>query len=316
MTSVSRATSEALADPDEVGFRRLFCRAPDGLRLHTRDYGSGRRTSGLPVVCLPGIARTAADFHELALALSAETGGSRRVLALDYRGRGLSDRDPNPSNYDVRVEMNDVQAQLMAAGVEEAIVVGSSRGGLIAMALSAVRPALLRGVVLNDVGPVIEARGLIRIRGYVGKLPAPRTLGEAADILRQASGAHFPILGDEEWTRLARRTWRQDGGKLVTRYDPALMKSLDALDLEAPLPNLWPFFDGLAPFPVLAIRGANSDLLSAETLDAMRARHPSLTTLTVPGQGHAPLLSDRPTLDAVRTFLGRVGDAEREGAGA
>ena len=184
------------------------------------------------------------------------------------------------------------------------------------MALSAVRPTLLRGVVLNDVGPVIEARGLIRIRGYVGKLPTPRTLREAADILRHASGAHFPILGDEEWTRLARRTWEEKGGKLVTRYDPALMRSLDALDLEASLPTLWPFFEGLSPFPVLAIRGANSDLLSAETLEAMRLRHPNLATLTVPGQGHAPLLSDRPTLDAIKAFIERVGEAKPEGAGA
>ena len=300
------------AGPDDTGFTSLFCRAPDGLRLHARDYGAGRRTAGLPVVCLPGLARNAADFHELALTLSAE---SRRVLALDYRGRGLSERDPDPSNYDVRVEANDVLGQLTVAGIDEAVIVGTSRGGLIAMALSAIRPALLRGVVLNDVGPVIEVRGLIRIRNYVGKLPSPRTLREAADLLRHTSGAQFPILGDEEWARLARRTWREEGGRLVPRYDPALTRGLDALDLEAPLPNLWPLFVGLTPFPVLAIRGANSDLLSAETLDAMRARHPRLTSLTVPGQGHAPLLSDRPTLEAVTAFVRRA-EGEPRSAGA
>ena len=153
----------------------LFVSAADGLRLFARDYGP-RTGTALAVVCLPGLARTCADFHELALSLSQDGKPSRRVLALDYRGRGRSEYDRDWRNYDLKVELADVLAVLTAASIEEAMFVGTSRGGLLTMALSAARPALLRGAVLNDIGPVIEGRGLARIRGYVGKLPAPRRL--------------------------------------------------------------------------------------------------------------------------------------------
>src|ERR671938_918503 len=158
------------------------------------------------------------------------------------------------------------------------------------MELAAVRPALIRGAVLNDIGPVIEGKGLVRIRGYVGKLPSPASYDEAAGILRKIMSAQFTALTDAEWLAWARATWKEESGRLVLDYDPALARTLEGLDLEAPLPPLWPLFEGLKRVPVLAIRGANSDLLSAETLDAMAKAHPLLETLTVPNQGHAPLL--------------------------
>jgi pimeloyl-ACP methyl ester carboxylesterase len=270
-------------------YRDLFVSAADGLRLYTRDYGPAR-SDALPVICLPGLARTSEDFHDLAVALGSDATRPRRVLSLDYRGRGRSEWDPDWRNYDVRVELNDTLQVLTVAGIEKAVFVGTSRGGLITMALSAIRPALLCGAVLNDVGPVIEGKGLIRIRGYVGKLPAPRTMKEAGQILRQMSDAQFPRFTDEQWERQARGTWREHEGRLVLSYDPNLMKTLQALDLEAPLPDLWPLFGGLANIPVLAIRGGNSDLLSAETLAGMKERHPRLTAITLPDQGHAPIL--------------------------
>src|ERR687898_1755817 len=147
-------------------FSDLFVSAFDGLRLYSRDYGP-RFARALPVVCLPGLARTSADFHDLALALSQDGKRPRRVLALDYRGRGRSAYDRDWRNYDLKVELADVLGVLAAAGIEEAVFVGTSRGGLIAMALAAARPAAVRGAVLNDIGPVIEGRGLVRIRGYV-----------------------------------------------------------------------------------------------------------------------------------------------------
>ena len=146
------------------------------------------------MVCLPGFARTAADFHELALALSQDEAKPRRVLALDYRGRGLSGYDKDWKNYDIRVELDDLMQVLVATGIERAVFVGTSRGGLLTMALAAARPAAIMGVVLNDVGPVIDARGLLRIRGYVGKLPAPRSYGEGAEILKRLSDQQFPLL--------------------------------------------------------------------------------------------------------------------------
>ncbi|WP_377847330.1 alpha/beta fold hydrolase [Bosea sp. UC22_33] len=291
----------------ESGFTSRFVSASDGLKLHFRDYGPLAATA-LPVICLPGFARTAADFHELALALSQDEAKPRRVLALDYRGRGLSEYDKNWKNYDIRVELDDLVQGLIAGGIEQAVFVGTSRGGLLTMALAAARPAMIRGVVFNDVGPVIDARGLLRIRGYVGKLPTPRSFQEGAEILKRLSDQQFPILGEAEWEVMARRTWTDRDGSLKPDYDIKLMKVLEELDLEAPLPVLWPYFDALKAVPLLAIRGANSDLLAEKTLEEMAERHPDCETYTAPGQGHAPLLGAK---DMIRRITKLVARAER-----
>lgn len=285
-------------------YRDLFVSAADGLRLYARDYGPEIGET-LPVVCLPGLARTSEDFHDLAEALSGDRTRPRRVLALDYRGRGKSEWDKDWRNYDVRIELNDTLQILTAAGIEKAVFIGTSRGGLITMALSAVRPTLLRGAVLNDVGPVIEGKGLMRIRGYVGKLPQPRTMDEAGDLLKQMSDAQFPNFTEAQWLKMARGTWREDNGRLVLAYDPNLMRTLETIDLEMPLPILWPLFGGLSPFPVLAIRGANSDLLADETLQSMRTSHPRLTAITVPDQGHAPVIEGE-LIDAIRQLIAQA----------
>jgi pimeloyl-ACP methyl ester carboxylesterase len=230
------------------------------------------------------------------------------VVSLDYRGRGLSDRDPDWKRYDVKVEVGDVMTQLAALGVGEAVFVGTSRGGLVTMALSAARPALIRGAVLNDIGPVIEGQGLLRIRSYVGKLPSPRDWSDATEILKRVAGSQFPALSDEDWLVFARGTWREDNGRLVSSYDPALMKPLAELDLESPIPTIWPLFEGLKDVPVLVIRGELSDLLSRQTVTAIAERHPGLETLEVPGQGHAPMLRDQPTISRIAAFVSAVED--------
>lgn len=286
-------------------YRDLMVSAADGLHLYARDYGPDVGNA-LPVVCLPGLARTSEDFHDLARALSTNPDHPRRVLALDYRGSGRSEWDRDWRQYDVRVELNDTLQVLAVAGVEKAVFVGTSRGGLITMALSAVRPILLGGAVLNDVGPVIETKGIARIRGYVGKLPLPRSMMEAGQILRGLFGAQFPGFTDAQWEKQARGTWREDQGRLVLNYDPSLMNTLEALDLDMPLPNLWPFFEGLAHVPVLAIRGGHSDLLTAETLRRMKERHPRLTALTVEGQGHALVIEG----DLIGAIAGLIAEAE------
>ena len=261
----------------------------DGLRLYARDQGP-LTADAVPVVCLPGLARTSADFNSLAAHLAYDPVRPRRVLSVDYRGRGRSEWDKDWRRYDIRVELEDVLQVLVAAGIEEAIFVGTSRGGLITMGLGAQRPALLRGVVLNDIGPVIERRGLERIRGYVGKLPAPQNWDEAAAILRNVLGGQFPGLGDAGWDVLARGTWLESADGLVLAYDPDLMNTLTSVDPEAPLRALWPLFEALKHVPVLVLRGAHSDILSAATVEQMQALHPRLEATTVPGQGHAPLL--------------------------
>src|SRR6266436_5094872 len=206
-----------------------FVAAPDGLRLHVREYGE-RGSPHLPVVCLPGLSRTAEDFDMLAGAIAADAAVPRRVLALDYRGRGRSDYDRNPKNYAILVELADVIAVLVACGAAPAIIVGTSRGGLLAMALAVKQPGAVAGAILNDIGPVIEAQGLMRIKDYVGKLPEPRTFEEGADILRRISGGQFPKLDPSDWLAAAKRGWREQNGRLVTTYDPALARNLAAIN--------------------------------------------------------------------------------------
>ena len=279
----------------------VFVSAPDGLRLHARCYGSGS-APGLPVVCLPGLARAGGDFETLAETLSA---AGRRVVALDYRGRGRSDYDRDPANYSFQVELADVIAVLTALECQPAVFVGTSRGGILAMMLAAVRPNALAGVVLNDIGPVIEPKGLMRIKGYVGKLPQPRNYEDGAEILRRLFSAQFPRLTPQDWLANARRTFKQQNGRLVPDYDVALARTLEGVDFEKPLPPLWAAFDALAHVPVMAIRGANSDLLSAATVEAMRTRRATLDTLEVPDQGHAPLLTEDDVIARIADFVAR-----------
>ena len=280
-----------------------FFTAKDGLRLHMKDWGAPG--AALPVVCLPGLSRNAADFDTLAARLC----GKRRVVALDYRGRGLSDRDPDWKHYDLFVENMDILTVLEAVGIEAAIFVGTSRGGLHTMLLTGTRPALLRGVVLNDIGPVLEKEGLRRIQSYVGKLPTPTSWAQAVDIAKGIMGAQFTGISEADWEAYARQTFEEAASGFAPRYDPAIMLAFGQMDLDKPIPELWPQFEALAPVPVLAIRGENSDLLSRETLAGMARRHPNLETLTVPGQGHAPLLMDEPTLARIEAFIARIDPA-------
>ena len=267
-----------------------------------RAYGSPS-SGATPVVCLPGLARTAADFDALAQRLAV---GGRFVAALDYRGRGLSDYDADWRNYSIAVENCDLRSLLDAAGIARAIFVGTSRGGLHVMALAAERPQLLAGAVLNDIGPVIEPAGLARIRSYVGKLPKPASWPDAAALFKGLFRAQFPAPEDRDWETYARGTLVEKDGELVPAYDPRLSLTLEEIAPRAPTPDAWALFDRLSGVPLLAIRGANSDLLSPATLEAMASRHPRCETLVVPGQGHAPLLLDEPTQSVIERFVAKI----------
>jgi pimeloyl-ACP methyl ester carboxylesterase len=282
------------------GFASVFVRAQDGLTLHARCYGS-RHTSAHSVVCLPGLARTAADFHPLATALAADPANPRLVLALDYRGHGRSQYDRNPKNYAIRVALADLSAVLAAFKITSAIFVGTSFGGVLAM-MSAVLPAAVAGVILNDIGPVMEPRGLMRIKSYVGNLPIARNFEEGAEILRWLFKAQFTKLAPQDWVAFAERTWREGHGTLVPSHDPKLARALREFSLER-LPTLWDQFDALARIPLMVIRGANSDMLARPTLNAMLARRDQLEVVVMPDQGHAPLLAEPEVIRRIAAFV-------------
>jgi pimeloyl-ACP methyl ester carboxylesterase len=289
--------------PEHGAPRSVFVTAQDRLRLHIREYGL-RSAPGLPAVCLPGLSRTVADFEALAPALAdGRSGDSRRAIAIDSRGRGQSEYDVNPQNYNVGVELADVITVLTALEIGPAVFVGSSRGGILTMLLAAAHPTAVAGAVLHDIGPVIEPQGLARIKSYVGKLPQPSSFAEGVEILRRLFEAQFPKLMADQWLAAAQRTWRIEDGKLAPMYDVRLADTLAEFCAERPLAPMWHEFDALARVPVLVIRGANSDVLSAATVSAMHARHPSLESIDVADQGHVPLLEEDALLRRIKAFV-------------
>jgi pimeloyl-ACP methyl ester carboxylesterase len=279
----------------------LFVTAPDGLRLHVRAYG-GTQRDRLPIICLPGLARTETDFETLANRFAADPERPRAVFALDYRGRGRSDYDPNWQNYDLRVELSDLIAVASALDIKRAIFVGTSRGGILTMLLAEVQPTLIAGALLNDIGPVIEPKGLVRLKSYVGKIPRPASHADGVVLLRRLFGAQFPNLTEAQWMAWSKRSWVEREGALVACYDSKLANTLESVDA---MPPLWAQFDALPQVPVMAIRGMLSDILSPETLEAMRARRKDLDILEISDQGHAPLLDDEPSLRRIAEFVRR-----------
>jgi pimeloyl-ACP methyl ester carboxylesterase len=286
-----------------------FVTAQDGLKLHVRSYGP-RNAAALPVICLPGLARTAGDFEALAAALAGDAKAPRRVFAMDSRGRGRSDYDRNPANYSLPVELADLLAVLTALGIARAVFIGTSRGGILTMLLATVRPTVIAGCVLNDIGPVIDPKGLMRIKSYVGRLPRPASFHEAADILRRLFGGQFSKLSDDDWVAFARRTFTETGGRIVPDYDVKLGTNLKGINPDRPLPALWKEFDALARVPVMVIRGGNSDILSAATVEAMRARRSTLDMVEAPDQGHAPLLEGTEIIGRIAAFVAACGAAQ------
>ncbi|QSY95672.1 alpha/beta hydrolase [Rhizobium bangladeshense] len=294
-----------MPDMDAGGFQERFYSSSDGLRLYARDYRPEQPIAAgrLPVICLPGLSRNARDFHPLALLLSGDRTDPRRVIALDARGRGNSAWDENKANYNLAVETGDVIAACAAFGIERAVFIGTSRGGLILHLLAATRPDLLEAVVLNDIGPAIEADGLALIRDYLNSGRKPADWKEAADIAQENHGASFTALAAEDWREMALALYRDVDGRPVADFDPAIAEALRSIDFSQPLPDLWAQFESLSRFPLMLIRGENSPLLSQETASEMARLHPGLILHTAEGQGHAPLLHLGTIPAAIRAFL-------------
>lgn len=277
-----------------------FVRVRDGMRLHVRCYRAPNATRR-PAVCLPGLTRNGRDFHDLACALSDAGPLRRTVYAIDYRGRGHSEWDSDWRNYTVPNEALDVIDFLISEDLHDVAIIGTSRGGLIAMVLAAMQPTAIGAVVLNDIGPVVESDGLFRIAGYVGRIPTPHSWKEAAEIARDINQRWFPKVEPEVWDDVARQLFNEVDGRPSAGYDPKLMNSLSVLD--GPMPALWPQFEALTRVPMMVIRGERSDILSEATVDEMRQRHPQIQSLVVPHQGHAPLLKDELSQSTISQFL-------------
>lgn len=279
-----------------------FIRNADGFQLHLRLYGE--RTDALPVICLPGLTRNLLDFEHLARLLSAPP-YSRQIISLSSRGRGLSDRDPDPSRYTIATEASDVLGVMDALDLEKAAFIGTSRGGLILHVLALTAPERIERAILNDIGPVLEVDGLRQIQTALKKRAPQQSFADAATALRRAYRDEFPRLADEDWAEMADALFREQDGELVPDYDSAIGDQFREMDLDKPLPPLWEGFDALAARPLMVIRGEHSRLLSRETVAEMVNRQPDMAAIEAVGQGHAPLLHLDGLADTIGRFLAR-----------
>jgi pimeloyl-ACP methyl ester carboxylesterase len=267
----------------------------DGLPLAVHEWDDG--DTHTPLLCLPGLVRTGEDFATLAHA----AGAGRRVVAVDYPGRGASGRSTDVARYAPEPCLRDVLDLCAALHLHQVVAIGTSFGGLLSMGLATARPTLLRGVVLNDIGPEIGTEGSDFVRRFIGNDPALPDLDACVAYLR----AQLPPLSlqtDAAWQRMAALTYTQGtDGRFHPRWDTAIARLLDA-----PTPPLWTLFGALAHVPLLLIWGEASDILLPATIAAMRTARPDMAVVSLPGIGHAPTLNEPPIVDAIKTFLDRV----------
>ncbi len=278
----------------------------DGLRLHYRDYPARDGTGGdrPVVVCLPGLTRNARDFATLAEHLSARW----RVICPEMRGRGDSDYSKNSATYTPITYVQDVNLLFDGLGFDRIIIIGTSLGGLMAMILAMIDAKRLAGVVLNDVGPVIDPAGLARIRDYVGQAKSYPTWMHAARDLMEDHGAAFPDFSVEDWLAMAKRVMvLGQNGRIVYDYDMKIAEPFATAGGEVPVVDMWPAYEALAGRPLLLLRGGLSDLLSPETLAEMAHRIPEAEVVEVPRVGHAPLLDEAEALAGIERLLAKLG---------
>jgi len=285
------------------GFENRFWTAPDGLKLHYRDYPG--RDDRPPLLCIPGLTRNARDFEPLA----AEFAGKWRMICVELRGRGESDYAKDSATYMPLTYLADLNALLAQAGIERFVAIGTSLGGLLTMMLAASGAERIAGAVLNDIGPVIETRGLERIREYVGQGRTFPTWMHAARSLKEQSGALFPDYAIADWLAMAKRLMAVSGnGRIVFDYD---MKIAEPFNVPAgsapPAVDMWPAWRALAGRPVLVVRGALSDILSAKTLKKMEKEVAGSETLTLARTGHTPTLGEAEVRKAIARLLAKVG---------
>jgi pimeloyl-ACP methyl ester carboxylesterase len=284
----------------EGSYANCYFTVGDGLRLHYRDYsGSPERP---PLLCLPGLTRNARDFADFAERYSPRF----RVLALDFRGRGLSAYDQVPARYNPLTYAADVLELLTQLDIPQAIFVGTSLGGLVTMTVAKMAPTRIAGAILNDIGPDVDPAGIQRILTYVGKDARFKSWDEAGEAIAGYYGAAFERYGHDDWVKMARRNCREDNGEIRFDYDQAIAEPFKVAG-SAPNVDLWPLFAALAEKPLLVVRGEKSDLLTAATAEKMQHAAPGMKLAVVAGVGHAPELSEPEAEFAIDDFLDGLG---------
>ena len=274
----------------------------DGLSLYAKSYGPA--SAPLSVLCIHGLTRNHKDFEPMIAALP----GHYRFVAVDVRGRGRSAHDPEHKNYNPAIYAKDMGLLLDKLGIRRAVLIGTSMGGLISLMMMRRTPKRIAGVVLNDVGPVVEKTGIARIAGYAGKVQPVTDWQSAAAAVKTIQGQAFPDMPEERWMDFARRTYKElPNGEVVLDYDPNIARSLGKVKPGA-VTNfaLWRMFGGLKKAPLLVVRGAKSDILSEKTAQEMVRRHPDARLATVPRVGHAPILDEPEAVSAISDFLARL----------
>jgi pimeloyl-ACP methyl ester carboxylesterase len=290
---------ERSADGEAGQWDDKYWTSRDGLKLHYRDYpGSADRP---PLLMLHGLTRNSRDFENLAV----QYAGDWRVIVPDFRGRGQSEWDPKPANYEPRTYATDVLQLLDELGIEQAVFMGTSLGGIVTMIIATVAPQRISGVLLNDVGPELNMVGIDRIKSYVGKSIVFRDWDEAAAELRRRHGDVHPAYSDAEWQRYARRVACRTDRGVEFDYDMKIAEPFEAGNTGA-APDGWLFYRALGGRPVLVLRGEYSDLLPDPAAERMASEIPDVEVVTVPGVGHAPDLGEPEAVAAIDRLLDRV----------
>jgi pimeloyl-ACP methyl ester carboxylesterase len=280
-----------------------FVTGPGGVRTFALESVPDGNESGLPILLIHGLTRNHRDFEDLIPWLN---GLGRRTIAVDVRGRGRSDRDPDPANYHAGIYVQDMAAVLGALGAQRAVWIGNSMGGLISTVAAMAIPQMVAGVLLNDVGPQFDPKGLARIQSYVGEVRTARDWDDAAGMIRAIGESAFPGRDHAFWLTFARRTMDETPDGLAFAYDPAISALTRAVPASE-VPDAWPLFEALKPLPAAVVRGALSDLLAPETVARMKAEKPDLIVADVPGVGHHPLLDEPQSQSAILALLERTG---------
>lgn len=280
------------------GKRDIFYESTDGLRLYAADYGP--EEAALTVLCMHGLTRNHKDFEPLIRQLDLPC----RFVAVDVRGRGLSDRDPNRA-YSPDVYVGDMVTLLNKLGTSKVSLIGTSMGGLMAMIMSQALKDRIQGIVLNDVGPAVNPAGVKRIAGYTSGMRTFPDWQAAADAIQSSQHTAFPDFTGTDWMALARQTCREtDTGQVEFDYDPAITENMD---VSGPVWKInfmmWRLFGRMKHIPLLTLRGEHSDILTSSTANRMCRRHKNCRLVTVPNRGHAPMLSEPEAVSAISDFL-------------